>query len=63
MGMNTQVAVLKKKLENGANVEFRKDDEAGNRWSAHMDGEVLVEYKRTLSQVVWEAARHLGEEV
>ncbi|UOL48392.1 hypothetical protein [Pseudomonas phage Almagne] len=63
MAMKTAVAILKTKLENGANVEFRKDDEHGNRWSAHMDGEVLVEYKRTLSQVVWEAARHLGEDV
>ena len=63
MGMNTQVAKLMFNLEHGAGVEFRKDDEHGNRWSAHMDGEVLVEYKRTLSQVVWEAARHLGEEV
>lgn len=61
MGMNTQVAILKKKLEEEAGVVFSKD-EAGNRWTAEVYGEPLGEHKRTLSQVVWATADALGED-
>lgn len=59
--MVTAVSLLKKKLEE-AGVSFIKGD-THNSWTASMDGEVITEKHRTLSQCVWDVARQLGEEI
>ena len=63
MGMPTAVNLLKKKLEAEAGIEFLKVDDLGNHWQARLDGEVLVEKKRTLSEAVWSAACKVGEPI